>query len=124
MQTRGTPVPPTAIMSSPTSSQSDPLLWSARLEILLVVWRVGQAIMAFPPTPDGLTVRRWNAGIARELVRIYVCSCLAMAFVLHTLTISLFFASGLRFVPWVYVQLPKQSQTAVTTVVPTTARRW
>ncbi|TFK78794.1 hypothetical protein K466DRAFT_606658 [Polyporus arcularius HHB13444] len=23
--------------------------------------------MAFPPTPDGLTVRRWNAGIAREL---------------------------------------------------------
>lgn len=62
-------------MSPPTSprsrsdSSSDIPLWSARLEILLVIWRVAQAIKALPAAADDTTVSRWNAGIERELAR-------------------------------------------------------
>ncbi|PIL26689.1 hypothetical protein GSI_11216 [Ganoderma sinense ZZ0214-1] len=42
-------------------------LTSARLECLLVVWRVREALQAMPQPADNLTIRRWNHGIAREL---------------------------------------------------------
>lgn len=43
---------------------------SARLEVLLIVWRIREALTALPSQsadPD-LTIRQWNHGIARELV--------------------------------------------------------
>lgn len=43
---------------------------SARIEVLLVVWRIREALTSLPrnSTDADLTVRRWNHGIARELV--------------------------------------------------------
>ncbi|KAI0702217.1 hypothetical protein C8Q76DRAFT_697935 [Earliella scabrosa] len=41
--------------------------WSARLEILLSVWRIAQAFRALPQSPTELIWRRWGHGIAREL---------------------------------------------------------
>lgn len=43
---------------------------SARIEVLLVVWRIREALRSLPRNsadPD-LTIRWWNHGIARELV--------------------------------------------------------
>ena len=37
--------------------------------MLLVVWRVSEAIRALPDSPDHRTEMRWNHGVARELVR-------------------------------------------------------
>ena len=44
-------------------------LWSSRLEILITISRVADAIEALPSLPDDMTARRWNHGIGRELVR-------------------------------------------------------
>ena len=62
-----------ARMNSASSSQPSSAAQariSARIEVLLIVWRIRQALTSLPPTsadPD-LTIRRWNHGIARELV--------------------------------------------------------
>lgn len=45
------------------------VLTSARVEALLIIWRVREALEALPQAADRLTIRRWNHGIARELVR-------------------------------------------------------
>ena len=44
------------------------VLTSARLEVLVVIWRIREALQAMPQPPSELTLRRWNHGIARELV--------------------------------------------------------
>ena len=44
------------------------ILAAARLELLLVTWRVGQALRCLKDIPDRMTEMRWNHGIARELV--------------------------------------------------------
>ena len=62
-----TSIPPLTIpneMFSPTEQ----VLWSARLEVLLAIYRIAQAFRAIPPNPDPLTNMRWSHGIARELV--------------------------------------------------------
>lgn len=43
-------------------------LFAARVELLVSGWRIMRAVDAFPQGPDMLTVRRWNAGLAREAV--------------------------------------------------------
>ncbi len=51
------------------------LLSSARLEIMLVLWRVGQAIPCLAQDAEDLQRRRWSAGIARELVSVHESPC-------------------------------------------------
>lgn len=55
-------------MESPHNSQGEETLWSSRLEVLIAISRVAEAIEALPSLPDNITVRRWNHGIGRELV--------------------------------------------------------
>ena len=55
-------------MDSPHNSQGEETLWSSRLEVLIAISRVTEAIEALPSLPDNLTVRRWNHGIGQELV--------------------------------------------------------
>ncbi|KAI1783918.1 hypothetical protein LXA43DRAFT_1067233 [Ganoderma leucocontextum] len=45
---------------------------AARVELLICGWRVIRAVEAFPDEPDQITVRRWNAGLAREVWRAIV----------------------------------------------------
>ena len=52
------------------------VMWSARLQILLSVWRIAQALRALPKEPSDLVWQRWGHGIARELVRYYAPSLL------------------------------------------------
>ncbi|KAI0712610.1 hypothetical protein C8Q76DRAFT_797445 [Earliella scabrosa] len=40
---------------------------AARLEILLLTWRISEAIRHLDDVPEGRTEMRWNHGIAREL---------------------------------------------------------
>ncbi|KAI0704606.1 hypothetical protein C8Q76DRAFT_801518 [Earliella scabrosa] len=40
---------------------------AARLELLLVTWRIGEAMRSLNEDPDRRTEMRWNHGIAREL---------------------------------------------------------
>ncbi|KAI0706514.1 hypothetical protein C8Q76DRAFT_800934 [Earliella scabrosa] len=46
---------------------ADEAMWSARFEILLIVWRINQALQALSSNPNELTLKRWSHGIAREL---------------------------------------------------------
>ena len=48
---------------------TEQVLWSARLGVLLSIYRIAQALRAFPPNPDPLANMRWSHGIGRELVR-------------------------------------------------------
>ena len=64
--------PSAAIMQHHTTTSKEEtkidVLTSARLEVLLVIWRIREALQAMPQEPCELTLRRWNHGIARELV--------------------------------------------------------
>ena len=42
---------------------------SARLEIMYIMWRIGEALAALPDSPDEGQRLRWKNGLARELVR-------------------------------------------------------
>ncbi|KAI1781903.1 hypothetical protein LXA43DRAFT_1105133 [Ganoderma leucocontextum] len=53
--------------SSADDAELQKALISGRLEVLLVIWRIREALQALPRAPDSLAVRRWNHGIAREL---------------------------------------------------------
>lgn len=48
--------------------ESQRTLQSARLEIVIVLVRIAEALEALPRDADALTIRQWNTGIARELV--------------------------------------------------------
>lgn len=50
------------------------VLTSARLEVLVVIWRIREVLQAMPQPPTDITLRRWNHGIARELVRLVYSS--------------------------------------------------
>ncbi|KAI0707021.1 hypothetical protein C8Q76DRAFT_696334 [Earliella scabrosa] len=62
-----TAAPDPALPDRLSINSAQQVKWSARHEILLIVWRIGEALRALPPDPDSATVRRWNHGIAREL---------------------------------------------------------
>ena len=50
---------------------------SAQLEILIVIRRISDALQALPEAPDDITLRRWNHGVARELVsELMVSKCI------------------------------------------------
>ena len=52
------------------------MLWAARMEMIVVVWRICEALKAGPPRTDPQWVARWNHGVARELVRQHSdCDC-------------------------------------------------
>ncbi|PIL25598.1 hypothetical protein GSI_11346 [Ganoderma sinense ZZ0214-1] len=51
-----------------TQREAKDTMTSARLECLLVIWRVREALQAMPRPADNMTIRRWNHGIAQELV--------------------------------------------------------
>ncbi|KAI0730730.1 hypothetical protein C8Q76DRAFT_792878 [Earliella scabrosa] len=48
---------------------SDRMLWAARMEIIVVVWRICEALKAWSRREDQATVTRWNHGVGRELWR-------------------------------------------------------
>ena len=54
-----------------TAHQGDgeQIVWAARMEIIVVLWRIREALKALASRADETTVARWNHGIARELVR-------------------------------------------------------
>lgn len=41
---------------------------SAQVEVMITIGRISEALQALPEAPDDITVRRWNHGVARELV--------------------------------------------------------
>ena len=61
------PLPASSSQKLPFDVALD-VVWSGRLDILLCVYRIGQAIQAFPQDATDLDALRWNEGIARELV--------------------------------------------------------
>lgn len=65
---RGAPHSGTLNLSVP----AEDVMWSGRVDVLLCVWRIGQAIQSFPGDPTPLDVLRWNEGIARELVCTFI----------------------------------------------------
>ncbi|KAI0716255.1 hypothetical protein C8Q76DRAFT_794588 [Earliella scabrosa] len=46
---------------------TEQILWSARLDILLSLWRIGHALRWLREDADPLTHMRWSHGIGREL---------------------------------------------------------
>ena len=56
--------------SQPTASvpASDRTLSSIKLEILLTLWRIGEALKQVDGEATKLKIRRWEHGIAREVV--------------------------------------------------------
>lgn len=62
------PVPRSLAMDSHLNSQTAALT-AARCEVLVGLWRIGQAVTAMRPDMGDIMKQRWERGIARELVR-------------------------------------------------------
>lgn len=43
-------------------------LRGSHVQLMTCCWRIVRAVEALPKNPDEMTVKRWNAGLARELV--------------------------------------------------------
>ncbi|PIL28443.1 hypothetical protein GSI_08477 [Ganoderma sinense ZZ0214-1] len=63
-------IPNFAMAAAVRNFDTKETMTSACLECLLMIWRVREALQAMPQPADNMTIRRWNHGIARELIAI------------------------------------------------------
>ena len=56
-------------MADSEGTETSRMLWAGRMEIVVIVWRIKESACALGDAPSLLRKRRWNHGIARELVR-------------------------------------------------------
>lgn len=64
-----TPLPVTTARLASMNPVSPNTITSAmNKEIKIITWRVAEAVLALPENADPLTLGRWNAGLAQEIV--------------------------------------------------------
>ena len=63
-----TPPPPEQSAEALRNSTNNAALRGAHVQLMTCSWRIVRAVEALPKDPDETTLRRWNCGLARELV--------------------------------------------------------